>query len=1221
MYSLSDRMVRALCVVVLTVITLGAIATSGRFHASASDLPGLISRWSAEGNANDGVGPNNGTLQGGVTFVSGVIGQAFNFDGIDDRILVNSTFPFHAPGDATLSFWLNTPATGPRSPSVFWTRANDSDLNRFNIFVNPDSTIGFDYRSPTGVLHKLVGECCTGVSIPRSTWTHLAITRTANAYSLYVNGNLAASATDSSPDLPTAIGWQMSGRGGFMYQGRLDEVELYNRALTASEIQSIITEDLGGTSFTNTTLTSSSNFIRVGQPVTFTATVSSGAGTPDGNVEFFDGTMSLGIQTLSGGMASITVSSLTSGQHSIRANYAQTTNYKGSSATLTIDAYVTDQMERVAYWTADGNAVDSVGGHNGILKNGATFATGVVGQAFSFDGSGSHIEVPDSGAWSFGANPFTIELWAQFNNTWGGAFIASSDGPGQERKWIFAGGESGRGLSFHINGAPEIGGINYPYAFLPGQWYHLAVTREGNTFALYIDGVQVTTSIDSVVIPDASAPLTIGEAEDASFLFFNGLLDEIGIYNRALTPAEIKSIFNANAPNSTATIFGIATAGSSQPITMMLSGSQTATTTTDVNGFYHFDGLAANGTYTVTPSKTDFTFTPSSQTFSNLTETKIADFTGNLITDLSLSLDCPSDPVVAGFTLVCTARVHNEGPESVNYTLSAVLPQSVTFLSGTWIENGADCSPDGDHITCTHAGIGVGDTATWEFVLVPTEPGTVTVTTNIAEFEPPIADPNPANNAASTTITVLPLPTPSGTSCVTSPSGLVAWWPGNGNANDIIAGQNGTLQNGATFAAGISGQAFGLDGSSSHVEVPDSSAWSFGANPFTIALWAKFNTPGGIQTLIASDDGPGSQNKWIFWYEGDAIVFHTNSPNYGADTLTFHWSPNLGQWYHLAVTRAAGTYTLHINGIAVATSSDSHAIADASAPLTIGQAEGGFNFNGLLDEIAIYNRALTTAEIQSIFNAGSFGQCKTASFTGMGSNVTVQTDAANFTFDNVSTPGTTSVSAIDPATVGQVPGGFAVSNSIAYEISTTATFTGSVSLVFKVPGPISQSDFNSLAILHNLNGTLVDVTASTPLRDYANLTIYATTNSFSPFYLARKGSHITTLFDQTKAYKSGSTIPIKLQILNATNANISSAATSLVTRDLRLMSGNTLAPITDSGNANPDYTFRYDSTLGGTGGGYIFNLSTKGLAPGQYVLSFYVGSDHSFFYTVKFEVK
>ena len=71
---------------------------------------------------------------------------------------------------------------------------------------------------------------------------------------------------------------------------------------------------------------------------------------------------------------------------------------------------------------------------------------------------------------------------------------------------------------------------------------------------------------------------------------------------------------------------------------------------------------------------------------------------------------------------------------------------------------------------------------------------------------------------------------------------------------------------------------------------------------------------------------------------------------------------------------------------------------------------------------------------------------------------------------------------------------------------------------------------------------------------------------------------------------------------------------------MRLMSGNTAAPVVDSGNSNPDYTFRYDSTLGGSGG-YIFNLSTRGFAPGQYVLSFYVGNDRSFFYTVNLEVR
>jgi hypothetical protein len=276
----------------------------------------------------------------------------------------------------------------------------------------------------------------------------------------------------------------------------------------------------------------------------------------------------------------------------------------------------------------------------------------------------------------------------------------------------------------------------------------------------------------------------------------------------------------------------------------------------------------------------------------------------------------------------------------------------------------------------------------------------------------------------------------------------------------------------------------------------------------------------------------------------------------------------------------------------------------------VGVTVGDLNLDGKLD-IAVPNYA--DYNVSVLLN--------TTYQTPVGPASTIVVNNTTFTFDNVTTGGTTRVTPIDPATVGQVPGGFAVSDSVAYEIATTASFTGSVTLAFKVPAPISQADFNTLAILHNVNGTLVDVTATTPARDYANLTIYATTSSFSPFYLARKGPHVKTLFDQSKAYKSGSTIPIKLQILNASNGNTSSSSTALVARDLRRLSSNTTAPVVDSGNANPDYTFRYDATLGGTGGGYIFNLSTKGLASGQYVLSFYVGNDRSFFYTVKFEVK
>ena len=121
--------------------------------------------------------------------------------------------------------------------------------------------------------------------------------------------------------------------------------------------------------------------------------------------------------------------------------------------------------------------------------------------------------------------------------------------------------------------------------------------------------------------------------------------------------------------------------------------------------------------------------------------------------------------------------------------------------------------------------------------------------------------------------------------------------------------------------------------------------------------------------------------------------------------------------------------------------------------------------------------------------------------------------------------------------------------------------------------------------------------------------------------VVRAGSHISPLFDRSRAYKRGSTIPIKLQLLNANNMNISSSSTILTTRSLIIVRGNTSLPVADAGNANPYNNFRFDSSLSGTNGAYVFNLNTKGLAVGQYVLSCYVGSDRSFFYTVKFEVR
>src|SRR5437660_19610 len=152
---------------------------------------------------------------------------------------------------------------------------------------------------------------------------------------------------------------------------------------------------------------------------------------------------------------------------------------------------------------------------------------------------------------------------------------------------------------------------------------------------------------------------------------------------------------------------------------------------------------------------------------------------------------------------------------------------------------------------------------------------------------------------------------------------MVSWWPGDGNANDIQGGNNGTLQNGVTFPAGEVGQAFGLNASSSqYVSAPDSN--SLRVTRFTLDGWVNFNsTVGGgcCNTLFAKNFGSGNAESYEVWYQGNALHGDTcNSQNFGTSctVLDYPFTPTLGVWYHVAYTFDGSTHTLYVDGQQVA---------------------------------------------------------------------------------------------------------------------------------------------------------------------------------------------------------------------------------------------------------------------------------------------------------------
>jgi hypothetical protein len=154
-----------------------------------------------------------------------------------------------------------------------------------------------------------------------------------------------------------------------------------------------------------------------------------------------------------------------------------------------------------------------------------------------------------------------------------------------------------------------------------------------------------------------------------------------------------------------------------------------------------------------------------------------------------------------------------------------------------------------------------------------------------------------------------------------------------------------------------------LNGSTAYVSVPNSPAWAFGRQDFTIALWTKFSVILSEQTFLAGDDGGGNHNKWIFQFVRGHLQFKLDGATNGS-LASSYCGPVLDQWYHIALTRNGNNFTFYLDGSPLSSVTWIGEIPATTAPLTIGSAEGGTFFKGQLDDIRIYNRSLSPTEIK-----------------------------------------------------------------------------------------------------------------------------------------------------------------------------------------------------------------------------------------------------------------
>ena len=232
--------------------------------------------------------------------------------------------------------------------------------------------------------------------------------------------------------------------------------------------------------------------------------------------------------------------------------------------------------------------------------------------------------------------------------------------------------------------------------------------------------------------------------------------------------------------------------------------------------------------------------------------------------------------------------------------------------------------------------------------------------------------------------------------CDPAPSGLISWWPGDGNANDIASTNNGTLQAGATDnAPGFDGDAFVFDGTNAFVAIPD--APSLHPTNLTIEAWVRCD----LLDTPSINSYPGQQY----------IIFHQNAEMYGFegfdlakdrrpigiatnDTWCFEVTSTTGTnifiesltnvitnvWYHLAGVRGSNYIALYVNGVLQGETNVGFPVGYGDEPFyfaTTGQPYYDHKFGGALDEIALFDRDLSSNEIYAIYAAGHDGKCKT----------------------------------------------------------------------------------------------------------------------------------------------------------------------------------------------------------------------------------------------------
>ena len=676
----------------------------------------------------------------------------------------------------------------------------------------------------------------------------------------------------------------------------------------------------------------------------------------------------------------------------------------------------------IGYWSFDEGSgtkaedFSPANANTGTLTNSPTWVDGKVGKALSFDGTDDWVDIGSSSSLN-ASTDYTISMWvynAAGSDTYPTLLNRATQATNNGFFWIYTTGTNEADLNFQYADGTNFVSTTFSGALSTNTWQHVVFTFDNASKALklYINGSQFSTTrtlTGSLPIDDGTLYLGTynGTATNYSFL---GYLDEVRIYTSALSAGGVTNLYQSSAKANV-------NASENSDLTSGLVGLWSFNGA-DVSGTTAYDrsGQGNNGTLTNGPTVTTgkigqaLSFdnvddkivlsNPSSlnitgtvvtisawiypKSFGGATRAKIFDkITGGTV---GYVFQVDNTNVVSGLTFcvnACITLGTDIGTSNANSITLNQWQHVVVVYNGSgnlsFYVNGVLAGPNGYNLTQS-----ISDNS----AVIATIGGRST--DNLRTFDGYIDETRVYNRALSAT-EIWNLYQAGGGARVNSADsqsdslerGLAGYWKlddGSGtSATDASTnGNTGTLTNGPTWTTGQIGGAANFDGSDDVITIPDSSLYTTSAE--TISFWTKVTNIASDWRGLVSKTGSGDRSWSISSSPTGGIIFFTaaDSSDSGSNyALSENGSLTAGQWAHVvAVFNGSGTgnanrVSIYINGSAKAltfTGTIPATLLDNSTTLNFGSGYAT-PLPGSLDEVRIYNRALSSDEIAKLYKS------------------------------------------------------------------------------------------------------------------------------------------------------------------------------------------------------------------------------------------------------------